>query len=81
MIGVWLKVEAKRIGNPAVRYVGIAHPEGPAHQAGLRHGGGTAVSGKSYEQVIKMIRGESGRVAWRVQVCSQKGQDDLPRLP
>ena len=68
MIGVWLKVEAKRIGNPAVRYVGIAHPEGPAHQAGLRHGDevmavdGTAVLGKSYEQAVKMIRGESGTI-------------------
>lgn len=62
MIGVWVKVEAKRIGDPAVRYVGIAHPEGPAHQAGLRHGDGTAVSGKIYEQVIKMIHGESGTI-------------------
>ena len=62
MIGVWVKVEAKRIGDPAVRYVGIAHPEGTAYQAGLRYGDGTAVSGKSYEQVIKMIHGESGTI-------------------
>jgi C-terminal processing protease CtpA/Prc len=51
-----------------VLYVGMVHPEGPAHQAGLRHGDeivtvdGTAVSGKSYEQVVKMIRGEAGTV-------------------
>jgi C-terminal processing protease CtpA/Prc len=68
VIGVSLQVGAERIGDPSVLYVGMVHPEGPAHQAGLRHGDevmtvdGQAVSGKSYEQVIKMIRGESGTV-------------------
>ena len=68
VIGVSLQVGAERIGDPAVLYVGMVHPEGPAHQAGLAHGDevvsvdGTAVSGKSYEQVVKMIRGTAGTV-------------------
>lgn len=68
VIGVSLQVGAERIGDPSVLYVGMVHPEGPAHQAGLRHGDeivtvdGTAVSGKTYEQVVKMIRGEAGTV-------------------
>jgi C-terminal processing protease CtpA/Prc len=67
-IGVSLQVGAERIGDPAVLYVGMVHPEGPAHQAGLRHGDeviavdGRAVLGKSYEQAVKMIRGESGTI-------------------
>ena len=42
------------------------HPEGPAQQAGLRHGdevvtvNGSAVTGKTYDQVIQMVRGEAG---------------------
>jgi C-terminal processing protease CtpA/Prc len=46
----------------------MVHPEGPAHQAGLAHGDeivtvdGTALSGKSYEEVVKIIRGEPGTV-------------------
>jgi C-terminal processing protease CtpA/Prc len=68
VIGVSLQVGAERIGDPSVLYVGMVHPEGPAQQAGLRHGDeivtvdGTAVSGKTYEQVVKMIRGEAGTV-------------------
>jgi C-terminal processing protease CtpA/Prc len=68
MIGVSLQVGAERIGDPAVLYVGMVHPEGPALQAGPRHGDevmavdGTAVLGKSYEQAVKMIRGESGTI-------------------
>ena len=66
VIGVSLQVGAKRIGDASVLYVGMVHPEGPAHQAGLRHGDeimtvdGTAVSGKSYEQVVKMKSWRSG---------------------
>jgi membrane-associated protease RseP (regulator of RpoE activity) len=66
VIGVSLHVWAERIGDPASLYVNHVHPEGPAQQAGLKHGdevvtvNGTAVSGKTYEQVIKMVRGEAG---------------------
>ena len=68
VIGVSLQVGAERIGDPAVLYVGMVHPEGPAQQAGLRHGDevmtvdGTPVTGKTYEQVVKMIRGQAGTV-------------------
>ncbi len=68
VIGVSLQLGAERIGDPSVLYVGMVHPEGPAHQAGLRHGDeivtvdGTAVSGRTYEEVVKMIRGEAGTV-------------------
>ena len=66
VIGVSLHVGAERIGDPASLYVAHVHPEGPAQQAGLKHGdevvtvNGAAVSGKTYEQVIKLVRGEAG---------------------
>jgi C-terminal processing protease CtpA/Prc len=67
VIGVSLRVGAERIGDPASLYVAHVHPEGPAQQAGLKHGdeiatvNGAAVTGKTYEQVIQMVRGEAGR--------------------
>ncbi len=66
VIGVSLHVGAERIGDPASLYVAHVHPEGPAQQAGLKHGdeivtvNGEAVTGKTYEQVIQMVRGEAG---------------------
>ena len=66
VIGISIHIGAERVGDPALLYIGRVHGEGPAHKAGLRHGDelitvdGTAVSGKSYEQMVKMIRGEVG---------------------
>jgi predicted metalloprotease with PDZ domain len=66
VIGVSLQVGAERIGDPASLYVVHVHPEGPAQQAGLKHGdevvtvNGASVTGKTYEQVVKMVRGEAG---------------------
>jgi C-terminal processing protease CtpA/Prc len=66
VIGVSLHVGAERIGDPASLFVAHVHPEGPAQQAGLKHGdevvtvNGAAITGKTYEQVIKMVRGEAG---------------------
>ena len=66
VIGVSLDVWAERIGDPASLYVNHVIPEGPAQQAGLKHGdevvtvNGATVSGKTYEQVIKMVRGGAG---------------------
>jgi C-terminal processing protease CtpA/Prc len=63
---VSLRVGAERVGDPASLYVAHVHPEGPAQQAGLKRGdevvtvNGAAVTGKTYEQVIKMVRGEVG---------------------
>jgi C-terminal processing protease CtpA/Prc len=66
IIGVSLHVGAERIGDPAALYVARVHPEGPAQQAGLKHGdevvmvNDAAVTGKTYEQVLMMVRGEAG---------------------
>ena len=66
VIGVSLHVGAERIGDPSSLYVAHVHPEGPAQQAGLKHGdevvtvSGAAVTGKTYEQVIQMVRGDAG---------------------
>ncbi|MCE9535692.1 MAG: PDZ domain-containing protein [Nitrospirae bacterium] len=68
VIGVSLHVGAERIGDPASLYVAHVHPEGPAQHAGLKHGdevvtvNGAAVAEKTYEQVVKMVRGEAGTV-------------------
>jgi C-terminal processing protease CtpA/Prc len=68
VIGLSLQVGAERVGDPAVLYVGMVRPEGPAQQSGIKHRDeittvdGTTVTGKSYEQVVKMIRGEAGTV-------------------
>lgn len=63
VIGISLHMSAERIGDPAALYVGKVHPAGPAQRAGLRHGdelvsvNGTPLAGKSYEQVVNMVRG------------------------
>jgi C-terminal processing protease CtpA/Prc len=68
VVGISLQIGAERVGDPAVLSVGVVHPGGPGHQAGLRHGDeitsvdGATVTGKSYEQVVKMIRGEPGTI-------------------
>jgi predicted metalloprotease with PDZ domain len=82
VIGVSMQVGAERIGDPAVLYVAMVHPEGPAHQSGLSHGDeivtvdGTAVSGKSYEQVVTMIRGTAG-TAVKIGVKGEGGMREL----
>ena len=82
VIGISLQIGAERIGDPAVLYVGMVHPGGPAHQAGLHHGNevvsvdGTAVTGKSYEQVVHMIRGEAGTVV-KLGVKTENGIREL----
>ena len=82
VIGISLQVGAERIGDPAILYVGMVHPEGPAHQAGLGHGDevvsvdGTPVKGKRYEEVVAMIRGEAG-TAVKVGVKGENGLREL----
>ena len=66
IIGISLHVSAERIGDPAALYVGHIHPDGPAGKAGLKHGeeiigvDGVPVRGKTYPEVVKMIRGTIG---------------------
>jgi C-terminal processing protease CtpA/Prc len=68
VIGVSLHIGADRVGDPAVLYVAMVHPGGPAQEAGLAHGDeiitvdGTVVSGKNYEEIVNMIRGTPGTV-------------------
>jgi C-terminal processing protease CtpA/Prc len=66
VIGISLHIGALHVGDPASLYVGHVYPEGPAHKAGLKHGDelvsvdGVSVSGKTYEEVVKMVRGKAG---------------------
>lgn len=82
VIGVSLRVGAERIGDPASLYVAHVHPEGPAQQAGLKHGdeiatvNGAPVTGKTYEQVIQMVRGEAG-AAVKLGIRSEGGTREL----
>jgi len=96
VIGISLQIGAEHIGDPAVLYVGMVHPDGPAHKAGLAHGDeilsvdGTAVGGKTYEEVVKMIRGEAGTAvklgvkgegAAREVAIMRVAGDKLPKAP
>lgn len=82
IIGISLQVGAERIGDPTILYVGMIHPEGPAHQAGLGHGDevvsvdGIPVKGKRYDEVVGMIRGEAGTVV-RLGVRAENGLREL----
>jgi len=96
VIGISLHIDAERIGDPAVLYVAMVHPDGPAQQAGLRHGDevitvdGTPVTGKTFEQVVRMIRGEAGTIV-KLEVKVEGGRrevsitrvagDSLPKGP
>jgi C-terminal processing protease CtpA/Prc len=82
VIGVALDIGSERIGDPAMLYVAMVNPEGPAHQAGLVRGeeiqavDGTPVAGKTYEQVVKLIRGEPGTTV-KLTVKGEKGVRDV----
>jgi C-terminal processing protease CtpA/Prc len=66
VVGVSMQFGAERVGDTASLYVSHVHPEGPARQAGIKHGdevvtvNGVPILGKTYEQVVQMVRGEAG---------------------
>ncbi len=66
IIGIALHLTAKRIGDPAGLFIRATHPKGPAVKAGLTHGqeilavDGQSITGKTYREVIAMIRGDVG---------------------
>lgn len=68
VVGVSLHVGAERVGETAVLYIAQVLPDGPAEKAGLKSGDeittvdGAVVTGKTYEQVALMVRGEPGTV-------------------
>ena len=67
IIGVALHLTAKRVGDPAGLFIRATHPLGPAVKAGLTHGqeilavDGMSIKGKTYREVVAMIRGEVGK--------------------
>lgn len=82
VIGVSLHVGAERVGDTAVLYVAHVLPDGPAEKAGLKPGDelttvdGVAVTGKTYEQVALMVRGEPGSVV-KLGVKSEGGSREV----
>ena len=66
IVGIAMHVTAGRIGDPAQLIIRAVHPSGPAARAGLAHGeeimtvDSAPVTGKTYMEVVGLIRGESG---------------------
>ena len=87
IIGVAIHLSAHRVGDPARLYIRAIHPEGPAAKVGLEHGDeilavdGNSLNGKTYEQVIRMIRGDIGQTV-RLQVNGARGNREVtvPRI-
>jgi membrane-associated protease RseP (regulator of RpoE activity) len=66
VVGIAMHITAGRIGDPAQLIIRAVHPSGPAARAGLTHGeeiiavDGEPVAGKTYQEVVGLIRGEIG---------------------
>jgi C-terminal processing protease CtpA/Prc len=66
VVGMSISIGAERVGDPASLYVSHVHSDGPARQAGIKHGdevltvNGVPVMGKAYGDVIQMVRGQAG---------------------
>ncbi|TFG60626.1 MAG: PDZ domain-containing protein, partial [Nitrospirales bacterium] len=66
IVGIAMHITAGRIGDPAQLIIRAVHPSGPAAGAGLVHGeeiiavDGEPVAGKTYMDVVGLIRGETG---------------------
>ena len=85
IIGVALHLSAHRVGDPAKLYIRAIHPEGPAAKMGLAHGDeiiavdAVELTGKTYEQIVRMIRGNIGEKV-TLQVNGTKGKRDVTIL-
>ncbi|UCE62969.1 MAG: PDZ domain-containing protein [Nitrospirota bacterium] len=87
IIGVAIHLSAHRVGDPARLYIRAIHPEGPAAKVGLEHGdeilavNGNSLNGKTYEQIIRLIRGDIGETV-RLQVNGARGNREVtvPRI-
>ncbi len=66
IIGIALHLTAERVGGAAGLFIRATHPMGPAVKAGLTHGqeilavDGQSLTGKTYREVVAMIRGAVG---------------------
>lgn len=66
IVGLALHITATKIGEPARLIIRAVHPSGPAARAGITHGeeislvDGQAITGKTYQEVVSLIRGEIG---------------------
>jgi carboxyl-terminal processing protease len=82
IIGVAIHLSAHRVGDPARLYVRATHPEGAAVRVGLEHGDeilavdGVSLNGKTYEQIIRMIRGDIGQTV-KLQVNGARGTREI----
>jgi C-terminal processing protease CtpA/Prc len=78
VIGVSMYVGAHRVGDTASLYVGQVLRDGTARQAGIRTGdevvtvNGAPVIGKTYGQIVQMVRGEVGT---EVKLGVRKGEE------
>lgn len=87
IIGVAIYVTADRIGDPAGLFIRATHPAGPAAKAGLIHGqeilavDGNPLSGKTYREVVEMIRGKVGQpVTLRIKTFTEVKEVTLTRV-
>ena len=66
VVGLALHLTARRVGDPARLIIRAVHPSGPAARAGVTHGeeifsvNDVSLIGKTYQEVIHVIRGEVG---------------------
>ena len=66
IVGLALHLTAQRVGDPAQVIIRAVHPSGPAARAGITHGeeifsvNGQSIVGKTYQEVVGLIRGEIG---------------------
>ena len=87
IIGIALHLTAERIGDPAGLFIRATHPMGPAIKAGLTHGqeilavDGMSIKGKTYREVVAMIRGEIGKpVTLQIKTFSELKEVKIVRV-
>ena len=85
IVGVAMHISAHRVGEPATLYIRAIHPDGPAAKAGLAHGdeilmvNDLPLTGKTYQEVVAMIRGEVGKSV-KLTVKGARGKRDVTIL-
>jgi len=87
IIGVALHLTAERVGDPAGLFIRATHPRGPAAKKGIMHGqeilsvDGLTITGKTYREVVAMIRGKVGQpVTLRIKTFSEVKEVNIIRV-